>query len=200
MCLIRTKVLQGFQRLKLVLMRSRVLNYSHGTRLVFSLLTNRLTTVSTANGYGVIWPQVDSGQGQGDFFDKNISTSSLYAMRPEVYLSGGDVAEAWSCIFTPHMSLVLKNWDNQITAGFSDLLEAAQNNTHAYVHYTEKSTKLTHTLELTDTKDFVRGVLKFNTLSFRNRIGPCLVVCVFQNKSYCIIIFYTVIKHGLESN
>lgn len=80
------------------------------------------------------------------------------------------------------------------------MLGAAQNSTHAYVHYTEKSTKLTHTLELTNTKDSFRGVLKFNTLRFRNRIGPCLVACVFQNKSYCIINFYTVIKHGLESN
>jgi hypothetical protein len=36
-----------------VLMCSRVLNYSHGTRLVFSLLTTGLTIVSTANGYGL---------------------------------------------------------------------------------------------------------------------------------------------------
>jgi hypothetical protein len=96
--------------------------------------------------------------------------------------------------------LVLKKLDNQITAGFSDLLQAAQNNTHAYVHRTEKSTKLTHTLKLNDSKDFFRGVLKFNTLCFRNRTGPCLGARVFQNKSYCIIIIYTVIKHGLESN
>jgi len=52
MCFIRTKDLQVLQRLKLVLVCSRVLNYSHGTRLVFSLLTTGLTTVSTANGYG----------------------------------------------------------------------------------------------------------------------------------------------------
>ena len=30
---------------------SRVFNYSHGTRLVFFLLTTGLTTVSTTNGY-----------------------------------------------------------------------------------------------------------------------------------------------------
>jgi hypothetical protein len=72
------------------------------------------------------------------------------------------------------------NWDNQITAGFSDLVEAAENNTQAYVHLNEKSTKLTHTLELTDTKDFFHGVLKFNTLRFRNMIGPCFGARVFQ--------------------
>jgi hypothetical protein len=87
-----------------------------------------------------------------------------------------------------------------MTAGFSDLVEAAQNNTQAFVHRNEKSTKLNHTLELLDTKDSFHGVLKFNTLLFRNRIGTCFGARVFQNKSYCIIIIYTVIKHGLESN
>jgi len=54
-----------------------------------------------------------------------------------------------------------------ITAGFSDLLEAAQSNTHTHthVHRTENSTKLTHTYELIDTKDFFHGVLKFNPLN-----------------------------------
>jgi hypothetical protein len=96
--------------------------------------------------------------------------------------------------------MVIKNLDNQITAGLSYLAEAAQNNTQAYVHLTEKFTKLPQTLELIDTTDSFHGVLKFNTLSFRNRIGPCFGARVFQNKSYCIIIIYTVIIHGLESN
>jgi len=82
------------------------------------------------------------------------------------------------------------------------LSEPAQNNTqtYEYVHRTEKSTKLTHTLELIDTGVFFHSVLKFNTLRFRNRIYPRFRTRAFQNKSYCIIIIYTVIKHGLESN
>jgi len=51
MCFIRTKELQVLHRLKRVKMHSRVFNYSHGTRLVFFLLTTGLTTVSTTNGY-----------------------------------------------------------------------------------------------------------------------------------------------------
>jgi hypothetical protein len=44
-------------------------------------------------------------------------------------------------------------------------------------------------------------VLKFNILQhFRDRTGPCLQTCFFQNKYYHIIIIYTVIRQRLGSN
>ena len=47
---------------------------------------------------------------------------------------------------------------------------------------------------------FTSHVLKFNTVRFGNRIGPRLHAFFFQNKCYHLIIIYTVIKHGAQSN
>jgi hypothetical protein len=58
-----------------VLMCSGV-NYSHGTRLVFSLLTTGLTTISTANSYGLYDRRSIPDRGT-EIFSTNISVSAL---------------------------------------------------------------------------------------------------------------------------
>lgn len=106
---IRTKHLQRFQRLKLVLTCSRVLSYCHGTRLVFSLLTAGLTTLSVqlmAMGY---MTSVRFRTGTETFFRQTYlyqrfgPPSFVYNAYRGLFI-GGDAAEACSCIFIPHTS------------------------------------------------------------------------------------------------
>jgi hypothetical protein len=116
-------------------MCSRVLNYSHGTRLVFSLLTTGLTTVSTSNGYGLydLRSILDRGR---EIYLTNVSVPALrmQCVLKDIYRelmwskSGAVISQS-----TRLHGLVLKKRDNQITAGFSDLLEAAQSNTHTHL-------------------------------------------------------------------
>lgn len=59
-----------------MLMCSGVLNYTHGTRLVFSLLTTGLATISTANGYG-LYGLRSIPDGGREIFSTNISVPAL---------------------------------------------------------------------------------------------------------------------------
>jgi len=73
-------------------MCSRVLNYSHGTRLVFSLLTTGLTTVSTANGYVLYDLRSIPDRGR-EIYLTNISVPAL---RMECVLSDIYLDVMWS--------------------------------------------------------------------------------------------------------
>ena len=87
-------------------------------------------------------------------------------MRTEGYLSRGNTAEAWSRNLTPPCAFTVWCQSTEVieTLRVSPICWKLHRKTHAYIHHSEKSTKIISTLELIDAMDFFRSVLKFNTL------------------------------------